>query len=101
MPSKKIGPVQKSAPGLKYKIVHSSYNRCAECLKNIQISKLSLCDIKSKHMRAVAYDFQQCGIFTSEDLDEHVQPPFKLRTSKRFAVGSLTLIEYSSDEQRL
>ena len=27
-------------------------------------------------------DFQQCGIFTSVDLDEPVQPPFKLRISK-------------------
>ena len=27
-------------------------------------------------------DFQQCGILTSVDSDEHVQPPFKLRTLK-------------------
>ena len=26
----------------------------------------------------MAYDFQQCGILSSVDLDEHVQPPFKL-----------------------
>ena len=38
---------------------------------------------------------------TSVDSDEPVQPPFKLRTSKRCSVSSLTLIEYSSDEQRL
>ena len=44
-------------------------------------------------------DFQQCGILTSVDSDEHVQPPFKLRTSKRCSVSSLTLIEYSSNEQ--
>ena len=25
-------------------------------------------------------DFQQCGILTSVDSDEPVQPPFKLRT---------------------
>ena len=31
---------------------------------------------------------QQCGILTCIDSDEHVQPP-------------LTLIEYSSDKQRL
>ena len=35
---------------------------------------------------------------TSVDSNEHVQPPFKLRTSKRCSVSSLTLIEYSSDE---
>ena len=28
---------------------------------------------------AVTCDFQQCGILTSVDSDEHVQPPFKLR----------------------
>ena len=46
-------------------------------------------------------DFQQCGIFTSVDSDEPVQTPFKLRNSKRCSVSSLTVIEYSSDEQRL
>ena len=50
---------------------------------------------------AVAWDFQQFDILTSVDSDEPVQPPFKLRTSKRCSVSSLTLIEYSSDEQRL
>ena len=34
-------------------------------------------------------DFQQCGILTSVDSDEPVQPAFKLRNS----VSSLTLIE--------
>ena len=46
-------------------------------------------------------DFQQFDILTSVDSDEPVQPPFKLRASKRCLVSSLTLIEYSSDEQRL
>ena len=27
-------------------------------------------------------DFQQCGILTSVDAEEPVQPPFKLRNSK-------------------
>ena len=27
-------------------------------------------------------DFQQCGILTSVDPDEHVLPPFKLKNSK-------------------
>ena len=42
-------------------------------------------------------DFQQCGIFTSVDSDQPVQPPLKLRNSKRCSVSSLTVIEYLSD----
>ena len=34
--------------------------------------------------------FQQCGILTSVDSGEPVQPPFKLRNSKRCSVSSLT-----------
>ena len=40
-------------------------------------------------------DFKQCGILTSEDSNEPVQPPFKLRNSKWYSVSSLTVIEYS------
>ena len=29
----------------------------------------------------MAYDFQQCGIFTSVDSDEPMQPPFKAACS--------------------
>ena len=32
--------------------------------------------------RDMSRDFQQCGILTSVDSDEPVQPPFKLRNSK-------------------
>ena len=42
-------------------------------------------------------DFQQCGILTSVDSEEPLQPPLKLRNSKRCSVSSLTAIEYSSD----
>ena len=38
-------------------------------------------------------DFQQCGISTSVDSDEPVQPPFKLRNSKWRSV----YIEYLND----
>ena len=38
-------------------------------------------------------DFQQCGILTSENYDEPVQHPFKLRNSKWYSVSNLTLIE--------
>ena len=31
---------------------------------------------------ALTCDFQQCGIVTSVDLDESMQPPFKRRNSK-------------------
>ena len=46
---------------------------------------------------ATTYDFQLCGILTSVESNEPVQPPFKRSNSKRCSVSSLTLIEYSSD----
>ena len=51
----------------------------------------------------VIFEFQQCGILTCVDSDEPLQPPFKLRNSKWCSVStcSLTIIEYSSDYQRL
>ena len=48
----------------------------------------------------MARDFHQFDILTNVDSDEPVQPPFEHRTSQ-FSISSLTLIEYSSDEQRL
>ena len=48
-------------------------------------------------IRAVTCDFQQCGISTSVDSAEPVQPHFKLRNSKCCSVSILTVIEYSSD----
>ena len=39
---------------------------------------------------------QQCGILTSVDSDEPVQPPFKLINSKWRSVSSLTLIEFQA-----
>ena len=53
------------------------------------------------YIGAVTCDFQQCGILTSVDSGQPVQPPFKLTNSKWCSVSSLTLIEYSSDKQRL
>ena len=49
-----------------------------------------------KAMRAMTCDFQQCGILTSVDSDEHVQPHCKLRKSICCLFSSLTVIEYSS-----
>ena len=40
-------------------------------------------------VKRITCAFQQCGILTSVDLDEPIQPPVKLRSSK--------LMEYSSD----
>ena len=54
-----------------------------------------------KDIWAAACDFQQVGILTSVDSDEPPQPPIKLRNSKWCSVSSLTIIEYSSDWQRL
>ena len=42
-------------------------------------------------------DFQQCGVLTSVDSEEPVQPPFKLRDSKWYSVSNLTVMEYSSN----
>ena len=44
---------------------------------------------------------QQCGILTSVDSHEPVQPPVKIRNSKWCSVRSLILIGYSSNKQRL
>ena len=52
-------------------------------------------------IRASAWDFQQCSILTCVDSDELLQHPFKLRNSKWCSVSSLTIIEYSNDQQRL
>ena len=41
----------------------------------------------------VTCNFQQCGILTSVDSDEPVQPPDKLRIPKCCSVGSSTLIK--------
>ena len=50
---------------------------------------------------AVTCDFQQCGILTSVNSDEPVQPPVKFRNAKWCSVSSFTVIEYASDLQRL
>ena len=41
--------------------------------------------------------WHEINILTSVDLDEPLQPPFKLRNSKWCSVSSLPIIEYSSD----
>ena len=58
-------------------------------------------DLINYSLWAMTRDFQQCGILTSVDSDEPVQPSCKFRNSKWCSVSNLTLIEYSSDKQRL
>ena len=41
-------------------------------------------------------NFQQCGILTSVDSEEHAQPPFRLTKLQMMFVSSLTVVEYSS-----
>ena len=53
------------------------------CIANIT-------DILHQYIWAATRDFQQCGILTSVDSDELVQPPFKLRNSKCCSVSSLS-----------
>ena len=57
--------------------------------------------LKFNWIWASARGFQQCGILTCVDSDEPGQPPLKFRNSKWCSVSSLTIIEYSSDLQRL
>ena len=64
------------------------------------------CNMRRQHFTwisiwAPTWDFQQCGILTWIDSDEPVQPPIKLRNSKCCSVSTLTVIEYSSNQQRL
>ena len=40
-----------------------------------------MCFIQANNNVAATFDFQQCGILTSVDSDEPVQPPFKLKIS--------------------
>ena len=40
----------------------------------------SISSLSAIHKSAVTCDFQQCGILTSVDSDQHVQPPFSLET---------------------
>ena len=50
---------------------------------------------------AMTRDFQQCVILTCVDLNKPLQPLDKLRNSKWCSVSGLTIIEYSSNQQRL
>ena len=49
------------------------------------------------HRMITVHGTYQCGILTSVDSDEPMQPPFKLKNSKLISVSSLTVKEFSSD----
>ena len=69
-------------------------------LSDMNVPSVSYASARSQYI--INWAATQCGILTSVVSDEPaVQPPFKLTNSKRCSVSSLTLIEYSSDLQRL
>ena len=55
---------------------------------------LMSCSFLERHTCAVTLDFKRCCIFTSEDSDESVQPPFKLRNSKCCLGSSFKLVSH-------
>ena len=59
----------------------------------IQFWNFSIKEFKSSDIWATTFDFQQCGMLTSVDLDQPVQPSFTLRNSKWCSVSSLTVIK--------
>ena len=86
------GTVSLSNPSL-LNIVPSHANNKNQCIKNIpQIVNI---------IQAATCHRKQCGIWTSVDSDETIQPLVKFRNSKWFSVSSFTVIKYSSDWQNL
>ena len=73
--------------------------------KSQQLKQINLRDqwnlLSNKYIWALTCDFQQCGILTCVDSDQPVQLTIKLRNSKCCSTSSLTVIECSSDLQRL
>ena len=84
--------------------IPSKKNSCLYCSERMNLIKPPGWEALSEDGQikwAAARDFQQLDILTSVDSDEPVQPPVKLRNSKQCSVSSSTVIEYSSDKQRL
>ena len=71
---------------------------CQPPVKHAQL-KIVFLFSQPKHNLATTCDFQQCGILTSVDSDELVQPSFKLRNSKCCLVSRIFkgLARLSSD----
>ena len=89
--------VKLSRNTIPYLTVHS-YEPQAKYYKGMHCTILVQWLVLKKvfYIWAVTCVFQQCGILTSVDSDEPVQPPFELRISKRYLVSSSTLIEYQA-----
>ena len=64
----------RTLPILKTRI---TLNNVGLSSRSARISSRIISEIEKKRIRAVTHDFQQCGILTSVDSDEPVQPPFK------------------------
>ena len=54
----------------------------AKTTLNMRSGALLNLDAVWNRRKQLSRDFKQCGILTSIDSDEPVQPPFKLRNSK-------------------
>ena len=82
------------------KLMSLIISECCVCPSLAIISTMHFTCLRT-FIWATARDFQQLDILTSVDSDKPVQPPVKLRNSKQCSVSSSTVIEYSSDKQRL
>ena len=92
-----------SCASSKYSCIHANI-KCTElcgCSDDCHYDSdtISLASIES--IWAAAWDFQKFDILTSVDSGKPLQPSFKLRNSRWCSVSNLTIIEYSSDWQRL
>ena len=83
----------------QFQQIKASWKKNFKRLKSPQ--KFVSISIHCKVIWAVTCYYQQCGILTCVDSDEPVQSPLRRRNSKWCPVSSLTVIEYSSDKQRL
>ena len=82
----------------------ATITRRLRCLSTVTNYRGTLTDCRHRRLDgiwAVTPDFHQCGILTSVNSDEPVQPLVQHRNSKWCSVSSLTVIEYSSDKQML
>ena len=70
-----------------WKTLHAETNIFKQSTKNYYNT-----DMKVHNNWAVTHDFQQCGILTSVDSEEPVQPPFKLRNSIWFCLFLLLYV---------
>ena len=63
------------------------------CIDSSESTLVKMPHCWKSHVAAQLCAFQQCGILTSVDSGEPVQPPAKLRSSKCCSASSLTVIQ--------